>query len=297
MNRFFSIILVFPISFLLALSAIFIKYQRDSYSEFQELRLSAAANRANDAALITAQIDGHLDTYERATIKPNWAWYAYKKVLLNSFQIASESNIQDFDYYAPAVLIAVNDGYFVHMKDVANEYRFSQKIPYARNEGGTYYADTMNGTYIYTVNSSVDIRGEGIAETDSPGNIHDTVAIKQELVGAMSYLVEEANVGSHSWGGKRFYLPKQFLDDTLYSAVTFKGLSFMVLIQDFDLLPGNKLDFHTVSNTQLVPARKIACYGDLYCWLEDYVGEPKAVYNTPDEAAKNGYNPDPNKFR
>lgn len=297
MNRFFTIILIFPVLFLLVLSVMFTKYQRDSYSEFQELKLSAAANRANDAALITAQIDGHLDTYGRATIKSDWAWYAYKKVLLNTFQIASEANIQKFDSYAPAVLIAVNDGYFMHMKDTEDDYRFSQKIPYARAEGGTYYADTMNVTYIYTVSGSTIIKGEGTPEIDSPKNIHNTVAIKQELIGAMNYLVEEANVGSTSWGGKRFYLPKQFLDNTLYFTVTFKGLSFMVLVQDFDMLPGYKLDFHTISNTQLVPVRKVVCYNGLYCWEKDYIGESKITYDSPDEAAKNGFNPDPNKFK
>jgi len=53
---------------------------------------------------------------------------------------------------------------------------------------------------------------------------NDSRAIAEELVGAMSYTVELANDNNHRWVSQ-FYLPRQFLDDTLYSAVTFKGMT------------------------------------------------------------------------
>jgi hypothetical protein len=46
----------------------------------------------------------------------------------------------------------------------------------------------------------------------------------------------------------------------MYSAVTYKGMTVMCLIQGFDLLSHDKLDVHSIAASQMVAAKQVVLY-------------------------------------
>lgn len=312
MSRYFGIVLIFPCLLILIYLVSFLGYKAEARRELLTIQANAAADRATEAALIEAQLNTHIDSYGSTILDPEFSWQAYRKVFLKSFGTGGAGVEAMMDGWVPAMLIAVNDGYYLRMvtsdgttyQTGANpnsvmRYRFSQKIPYARIVGNEYVADTLNGSYIYsyTQGFGAQVRGTHAPVEDSPGGIHDGRAIVEELVGAMSYLVEIANDNNNKWT-TQFYLPREFLDDTLYSTVTFKGITVMCLIQGFDLLSHDKLDVHSIAASQMVAARQVVCYirgsNKYYAYLRDYSPSNYiTIVSTVEEAAKLGHNPDP----
>ena len=312
MSRYFGIVTIFPCLLILIYMVSFLNYKAAARREFLTVRANAASDRSTEAALIEAQLNAHVDSYGRTTINPEYSWQAYRRVFLNSFNAGGQKAEAMMDAWVPAMLIAVNDGYYLRMitsdgttyqmganPNSVMRYRFSQKIPYARVIGGEYIADTLNGSYIYsyTQGFGAQVRGIHTPVEDTLGGVHDSRAIVGELVGAMSYMIELANDNNHRWT-TQFYLPRQFLDDTLYSTVTFKGMTVMCLVQGFDLLSHDKLDVHSIAASQLVAAKQVVCYTrnakSYYTYLSDYLPNSyQIIVSSVEEAARLGYNPDP----
>lgn len=312
MSRYFGIVVIFPFLLIIIYMISFLHYKTEARREFLTIRANSAADRATEAALIEAQLNANIDNYGTTIINPEYSWQVYRKVFLKSWNTGSQKVEAMMDAWVPAMLIAVNDGYYMRMitsdgttyqinanPNSVMRYRFSQKIPYARVVGGEYVADTLNGSYIYsyTQGFGAQVRGIHTPVDDTVGGIHDGRAIVGELVGAMSYMIELANDHNNKWT-TQFYLPRQFLDDTLYSAVTFKGMTVMCLIQGFDLFSHDKLDVHSIAASQMVAAKQVVCYTrggkDYYAYISDYVpGSYHVIVSSPEEAAKLGFNPDP----
>jgi hypothetical protein len=315
MSRYFGIVVIFPCLLILIYIISFLNYKAEARREILTIRADAAANRATEAALIEAQLNAHVDSYGTTIINPDFAWQAYRRVFLKSFNTGGPKVEAMMDAWVPAMLIAVNDGYYMRMvtsdgttyqtgasPNSVKRFRFSQKIPYARVIGNEYIADTLSGTYIYsyTQGFGAQVRGIHAPVADTVGGIHDSRAIVAELVGAMAYMVELANDNNNRWRSQ-FYLPRQFLDNTMYSAVTFKGMTVMCLIQGFDLLSHDKLDVHSIAASQMVAARQVVLYTrggrNYYAYLSDYSpGTFLTVVSSVEEAARLGHNPDPIYF-
>jgi len=312
MSRYFGIVVIFPCLLILIYMISFLNYKTAARREILTIRADAAANRSTEAALIEAQLNAHVDSYGTTIINPEFSWQAYRRVFLRSFNTGGQKVEAMMDAWVPAMLIAVNDGYYMRMitsdgttyqmgasENSIMRYRFSQKIPYARVIGGEYVADTLNGSYIYSYiqGFGTQVRGIHTPVDDTVGGIHDGRAIVAELVGAMSYMVELANDNNNKWT-TQFYLPRQFLDDTMYSAVTFKGMTVMCLIQGFDLLSHDKLDTHSIAASQMVTAKQVVLYTrggkNYYAYLSDYSPDTfLTVVSSVEEAARLGHNPDP----
>ena len=312
MSRYFGVVILFPCILILIYIISFLDYKTAARREILTIRANTAADRATEAALIEAQLNAHVDSYGTTIINPEFSWQAYRRVFLKSFNTGGQNIEAMMDAWVPAMLIAVNDGYYLRMitsdgtsyqmnenPNSVMRYRFSQKIPYARVIGGEYVADTLNGSYIYsyTQGFGTQVRGIHTPVEDTMGGIHDSRAIVEEMVGAMSHMVELANDNNNRWTSQ-FYLPRQFLDDTLYSAVTFKGMTVMCLIQGFDLLSHDKLDVHSIAASQMVMAKQVVCYTrngqNYYAYLSDYSPENfLTIVSSVEEAARLGHNPDP----
>jgi len=310
-SRYFGIVVIFPCLLIVIYLVSFLNYKTEARREFITIRTNAAANNATEAALIEAQLNAHVDHFGKTIINPEYSWQVFRRVFLKSFNTGGAKVEAMMDAWIPAKLIAVNDGYYMRMitsdgtswqtggnPNSVMRYRFSQKIPYARVVGGEYVADTMSGTYIYsyTQGFGAQVRGTHAPVEDTPGGIHDKRAIVGELVGAMSYMIELANDNNNRWINQ-FYLPRQFLDDTLYSTVTFKGMTVMCLIQGFDLLSHDKIHVHSISASQMVAARQVVCYvrngRNYYAYISDFMpGNPLHIVSSVEDAARLGFNPD-----
>ena len=276
------------------------KYIDDSAAEMQELYVGHAANSASDAAVELALETAHIDMFGRVTIDPEIVWAEYRRTFLRALGIDGARNRNSVEAYFPAVVLAVNDGYFMRVRTMVErggiehvEYVWTQKIPYARTwtspvSGDTYIVgDTMNGSYIHGVGPvdgaaqpMVWGSGEAVPCTTRSGRtirditypivppdlegLHDTAQIGSELVRAMNHMVEIENsiLTGVPWAGNRFYVPRALVDEVYYDAVEFFGLSLMVLIQDFDMIGHRPVDYFTVSNTQIV-------VGEMYALMID----------------------------
>ena len=325
MNRFFSLVVCFPIFFVLILIASFVGYQQQALTEMHEIMVAAAANSASDAAVFASRRVAHVDLYGRTTLDPEFVWAEYKRTFLRSMNLFSLENMERFESYSVATIIAVNDGYFVRMRTVDYNhpsgspqavFRWSQKIPFARqvNHNGVdvVVADTMNGAYIFgLVLSGMGagqpmVWGNDVPVPDVRGGIHDSRAIALELIQVMDYLieVENASLTNNLWDRQRFYIPMELIDTLYYATVSFEGLSIINLIQGFDMLGGGPVDYFTISNTQLVEARQYVCFVDddgmwLYRPLHDgsviNANDPRVIIVVPtrEQAARLGFFPDP----
>lgn len=317
MHRFFSIVLLFPILFVATLVLTFTSYNARSINEMQEIMIRDAADAANDAAVEEAQRIAHVDIYGKTTLDPESVWEEYKRTFLRALNLFSDKNMELFEGYCPATIIAVNDGYFMRLRTVDEDgeivVRFSQKIPYAREtKSGSIVADTMNGSYIYgRQGGEIRVWGDDAPIESEEGGIHDTAAIGLELMRAMDYCIEIENaaVTNPIWDTQKFYVPKELIDTVYYDAVSFKGLSVLNLIQGFDMKGSKPVDYFTISNTQLVNANRFACYvadnGKKYysllhednTILEANPDTAENIVSTKIEAAKLGYSPDPRYYR
>jgi len=185
---------------------------------------------------------------------------------------------------------------------------FTQKIPYARF--GTYptnyvICDTFSGTNIlYGTSAGVWKRGNIYENPELESyELHDQSEIVKEIVGAVTYSVEKANESQPYWGNK-FYIPSQFLDDTLYSAVSLQGVTLITLIQGFDYKGIKDIDIYTVSGTQLTFGKKYVVYmrgGKRYYTTADMLPPGVTVIQThpsAEDAVRYGRaNPDPSYYR
>lgn len=322
MNRFFSLINLFPLLLIIVLLFSLVSYNQKATVEMQEIMINDWSNSATDAALHLAKRVSNIDLYGRVTLDPLEVWDEYKACFLRAANIYSIKNMTLFEGYCPATIIAVNDGYYMRMRvnsdsswewDAASSswietpgkvrYAWSQKIPYARGDAQHYWADTMNGAYIFGYNrggslsvldpahggtrtvdpGSFVLGNEGVIMPDQAGGYHDMQAIALELIRAMDYMVsaENLSVTSGVWGKQHFYLPTEFVNQIQYEAVTYKGFVLMNLIQGFDMLGNKPVDFYTIAATQLVEATQFVCwtagnsYGAKGYYRPVYLNHPK----------------------
>ena len=133
MNRWFALVLFFPVLIVSVSIVILSAYKNSAYEEFMQLRLNSIMNNANDAALFIAQESRTVNNAGNIELDPDDMWATYKAVFLSSFGIYDDYHSKIIDSYTPAVLVAVNDGYFLKMRYDGDEtgYRFSQKLPYS----------------------------------------------------------------------------------------------------------------------------------------------------------------------
>ena len=277
-------------------------YKNSAYEEFMQLRLNSIMNNANDAALFIAHESRTVNNAGNIELDPDDMWATYKAVFLSSFGIYDEYHSKIIDSYTPAVLVAVNDGYFLKMRYDGDEtgYRFSQKLPYSviyQNEGTQYIvAVTMNRKNEYVlspgVNSKLELYEDGYSVIS---NKQVSSEINDYLIKGMQTMINNAAPISK----QRFFIPVQLAERAEDVAVNYKGLCMMVTVQGFDMFTKNAIDNFTVSNTQMTEASEIYCYNapsgryytnkkvDADGWeLEKTV---KDIYT----AAKNGYYPHP----
>lgn len=423
MNRFFSLVLIYPVIILVTLSVLLINYERNAYDEFAQLRLSAMMNHANDAAMQVARKSGQINAQGESEIDAKSVWETYKKVFLSGMGTGGDFEEQAFEFSTPAAVLAVNDGMYLkepyygtfvsHDKltsadkglqfkyfpigsthdpyngpssNIDNSYKqiikenekktgysWSQKIPFVRNlvgeemtvvnpkagdpktltalptimhRGNTaeekerlresypfLVLDKINGKNLYIMDYNTyeasNKTNSGFvykfSSTDSekvnyipklelvengtleflPENskdpsktftcsIHNTQKINEQICNATAHLVNKAK---DVYDNKSFYIPTQFEEETKYSTVAFKGLTLIVLIQDYDPYHTSRsLSNYSISSSALVIAKPIYCYikdsKKVYSYNKPSSGTSYIVASSRREAAQKGYYPD-----
>jgi len=306
MNRWFALVLFFPILILSVSLVVLAAYKNSAYEEFMQLKLNSVMNNANDAALFTARETGTVNNAGNIQLNPDDMWDTYKAVFLSSFGIYDEYHCNVFESYTPAVLVAVNDGYFLKMRYDENGetgYRFTQKLPYSvmyNNEGTEYIVSAaMNRKNEYALNPSASPTLEFYE------NGYSALSDKQVSAEINDYLIkgmQTMTAAASPISKQRFFVPTQLTEKAEDEAVNYKGLCMMVTVQGFDLFTKNAIESFTVSNTQMTEAKEIYCYstdnGRYYTnkkvdsddWILEKV--VKDIYT----AAKNGYYPHPRYY-
>lgn len=306
MNRWFALILFFPISLLSVLSLTMISYQEKCYEEFIQLKLNAVMNRANDSALYTVQMSNTLNNSENIEVNPNDMWDTYKTIFLSSFQIYDDYHSDMFEAYTPAVLIASNNGYYMKFRyeDEGNTgYNFSQKLPYCilyNNDGSEYIISaTINRKNEYVLNPSsspsLELYENGFK---SISNIKVLEEVNNYLIRGIQTMMNSSFIVSK----QQFSIPVQMTEEARDTVVNFKGISMIVLVHNFDLFTKKPISHFTVSNTQMTLSSKIFCYdvnGKQYYTSIKVIKDNwtlKKVVNDCYIAAQLGYSPHPEYF-
>lgn len=321
MDKYFGIVNILIFSVILVLISSMLIYLKKSDYEMMQIRINTATNNANDAALLATQLNLQVDIMGNERINPAFTYNIYRHVFMKSFNITGKMNENRVSECIPAMVLATDNGYFMRLTS-ENSYKyaesmdmekydessytqafFSQKIPYARVEvSGTNkvaVSDTISGKNIIIYSQSAY---PAIINYDTHPDLynkfHNSRKIVEELVGAIGYMVDEANYDRPSWNQK-FYVPSEFLHDTLYDTVTFKGITLITLLQGFDILTTTPIDTYTISGTQLVFGKQYVCYErdgkKYYCESKNV---PSNVYifktfPTVEDAVRNKFNPDP----
>lgn len=123
--------------------------------------------------------------------------------------------------------------------------------------------------------------------------VHDEVEITQAIFSTVTYMLNTYRTSDADTN--KFYVPIQFKDDILSSVSSFKGMSLIVMTQDFDPLNiGNKVTTYSISNSQLVKNKMVYCYTakdkTKYYTIGVRPSEPiDLVVAKPQDAAKLGY--------
>lgn len=334
MGRFFSAILIFPVLLSVIFLVVIIDYQKKSDQEFSQLRLNHAMNHANDAAMWTLQHENTINAESGegvvagiASVNPSSCWTIYKHIIMNNFNISGST----FDHYVerstPAVLLVTNNGYYAKVplypwvseaneekggsafsynssgtdliKDVPKGYGWTRKIPFARNVLGSsppkIVLDTINGKNMYELDYTSIPEGRDFPNLKITSDNHDVKAVRAQLISAMSSMInqrKDADITSD------FFIPNALDEESeiTYRADTFRGYSLMVAMQDFDpLSTGRAMSNFSISNTQLVRAKKIECRDDGKYYIVDYDtpthSGTKKVVTSMYQAAALGYQP------
>lgn len=311
MNRFFSLSLMFPVFLIVILMISFTQYQGLAMYELSEIMLRDCADSANDAAMEFALSEAVVDAVGNISLDIEEVWYTYKANFLMAMNLYSERNMELFEAYCPATIIAVNDGYYMRMRTLVTNssgvqevaYVFSQKIPFARKNGSLLISDTMDGTNIYYydtgVGSSEQVYVYDASVSDIAG-LHDTGAIATELMRAMDYCIalENESMSTGLWDANTFYVPSELTDELLYNTVTFEGFTMLNLIQGFDMKGTKPIDYYTITNTQIVDAIDYLCFslnGEFYYLSSAYeLPSGSSILtstSTREQAALKGYSP------
>lgn len=271
-----------------------------------QLKLNTVMNNANDAALMIANDSGTINNAENVILNPDDMWDTYKAVFLSSFGVYDDYHCEMLEAYTPAVLVAVNDGYFLKMRyetDIKSGYRFTQKLPYSMvyNYAGTDYivGVTMNRKNEYALKpsptSTIELYENGYSAI-SDKEVSET--INDYLIKGMRTMINLAAPIS----SQQFSIPTSLVAESADEAVNFKGLAMMVMVQGFDWFTKNPINSFTISNTQMTETSNIYCYisneGKYYTNKKVNIDgwELKKIVKDIYTAAKNGYYPHPVYF-
>ena len=88
MNRWFALVLFFPVLIVSVSIVILSAYKNSAYEEFMQLRLNSIMNNANDAALFIAQESRTVNNAGNIELDPDDMWATYKAVFLSSFRLS-----------------------------------------------------------------------------------------------------------------------------------------------------------------------------------------------------------------
>jgi len=288
MYRFFVLILIIPCMYIASLGVGYFSYLSEANKEFLNLKLTRVANNASDSALTSMVINQTVNVRGESQMDPDIGFSTYEAVFLKSFNCEGEYHYRLFDSFIPAFIVATNDGY--HIKSLTD--CFSLKIPYARvidtnPTNPRYAAFTLNNSKVYVRDRfNYDV-------FEYPANTMSDM-IARQLVGHMSLKVDELNQTIAKWN-KKFYIPDNFVDDTLYSTTSIKGPTVLALVQNFSFVSKIPLDIYTVSASQIVPNNGYVADGIYYYPLDIApVGankEPEFIYPSAEVAASLGYLP------
>lgn len=324
------------------------------------LSLEYAVNSASDISTEYLLDFSQETPYGNIYIDPNTVWYMYKYILLSSTNLYSKNNMVEVEYFFPSVQIAVNDGYFMRLltqsevdkyiggywdkdkniwvpktyagKELEWVYKFTQKIPFARNptkptktdgfiaelgiENPTIPAsidsnpvvisDTMSGkniiTYYPNSDKYIKYQVEGQQLESQIGTAHSIPEIGLELLTALDYSMDwNSSKNSLYKSGGVIQIPIEITESLTSDNVTLIGPQVLVICDQFNWIGNYAMSFYTISNTQVVENILYYCYtrnnNKYYSTLRPAPNiKIEQVYTRQSQCAIDGYSPDPDFF-
>lgn len=180
-----------------------INFNKNMFINFQNRRLNAVMNSASDAAITVLQEQMSINPENDVLINPNEIWSTYKKIFMNSFDMIGELDTLEFEYHTPVSMIVVDDGFYIKLPATGRinntgsvnfdylspdsgdiqayenfEYRWSPKIPFARDIRGETFKDVV----FKSESGRTITKDVKFSESEMPVIVSDTVTGENILI-------------------------------------------------------------------------------------------------------------------
>jgi hypothetical protein len=288
-----ALLLTVPLYFAAMLYLLYSKLTADEVRNFEQTRLQIAANYATDAATAEMLGAGHLqmdrEDENKEVVDPQLALDVFCDVFAVNYGMPAngESRALIQGKYLPVFAVAAYDGVYV-----ARPYEkgsallaFTPKIPYTYvSSSGDFYA--LN----FSIGRCVTFRDGKLAVFNSPLGKDETLRVINTAISSRM----TAAIGK-SGSARTVYIPQEMTE--LQKTNEVKTISAIAFVDNVDLASAGRLTGFSIGGARVKEARRIVgyvrgstkfyCYADLLPADESAVGIE--VFNTPEEAAKAGY--------
>jgi len=316
MNRFNSLLSAFIIFNMCFTLVVFTNYKTEGAREFKEHHLDAAVNYAVDAAveeMLLGSSDLWLDyaDFEYASINPEIALQTYCEVLLDNLgYVVTNENIQMIKTSkTPCFIVACYDGYYVGAPITINydagtrDLIFSEKKPYLYELGGTYYALNLG------LNDCKKVQN-GVVTKVSASETGLTTADQRRIINQM--ITTDFMKTVLRYNNSSIDLKSEILIPSNTSLITgandIKSPSVLAYCNNIFLGPGKYIESFGIGGARLTHADFVGVYmrtdesGQTRKYYVPTRLKPDGVifthiYETAEEAAKDGYYPDIRYFK
>ena len=312
MNKFLALLFIPAVLLGIAFNIGAYNFVKVNQQEFEEIKLSIAANRASDAAvaqlLESTDLGTDYETKGKIRVTPNDALNTFVDVLLFNYGIIPDEYFrqqvkQDF---LPVFVVAVNDGFYIAEKQRTTdsvegssyELVFTPKLPYTYKVNGKTISLNLAATSYIEVEGNSMVKKEGIpqglnSKDDVVREINKTI---QEKV---AYAIESRNELTVDKSENSFFLPAGLTSIT--GANPIRGTAVLAIVQNVNLSTIKGISTYSVATNEITDRRYVVGYYDngikYYAYADSLPAEivsneNNQIFITAKQAAEAGYFPD-----
>lgn len=311
MNKFFSILLIIPLFFILIVYFAGSAIMKADFQEFEEYRLQKTNNYATDAAvaemLYTDNLDQDYSDMSKVSLNPNVARDTYLNVLALTYDIPTTAASLDSlsAQYLDLMVICVYDGYYIVSND-GTLHEDIDKLEYTAIPTIKYpyvYSDpTKDGLYSLNLGGekALYLSPKGLDEVPSPISKSKTLSIINQTINKEinNRLMSKVQNGLI----KPINIP---VTATTVGSVNnnIENVSVLAFLNGVNFTTPTELSAFSIGGTKIDATRMVACYRrngkKYYCYTDlipSTIAKPGAIRQWADhvvtsieEAASLGY--------
>ena len=288
MSKFFSLLLIIPLFFLLIVFFAGSTIMKADFQEFEEYRLQKTNNYATDAAveemLYADNLDQDYSDMSKVTLNPELARDTYLRVLASTYDIPMTKESLDSlsAQYMDLMIVCVYDGYYIISNEPTidestghTEYTAIPSIKYP------YYYSDPRDSGVYSLDLGFEkalyLSPTGLQEVDTPLSKNKTLSVINQLINKeinsrLMYKVQNGLI-------KAIDIP---VTATTVGSVNnnIENVSVISFLNGVNFTTQHELNAFSIGGAKIDKTRMVACYrrnGKKYYAYTDLIPSSVAV--------------------